>query len=319
MSTSSHSPAQPDSQSATTNLAKLREGVSFDDVKQVVEKLTHKGLRVSLRLVRAELGTGSLSTVHKHLQALRLLETPVVPEGPPPLSSQVLRALAAEVERTTLERTSRIDVELRDAQSSIELLVQENEALRASELETAANLEKLRESLAESAGTAEALRAQLTAVNAQLTSSQTSAETARQNLAVSQEQRHAAESRAEQLTAELRAGQQELLALRQELEDSRKDAEEARCAVARLEAQLHAKQQLEDQLRASNASAQLRIEELEAVQLRLAVSESERSIQAERMLEMKAALARAEENAQQLIDKFLSGTQRHVGAVNTKK
>lgn len=319
MSISSNSPAEQSIPSASISLAKPREGVSFEDVKRVVEKLTQKGLRASLRLVRAELGTGSLSTVHKHLQALRSLETSVVSESPPPLSSQVLRALATEVERTTLERTSRIDTELRDAQSSIELLLQENEALRAAALVTAESAEKLRESLAESAGTLDALRAQLTAVNAQLTSAQSSAETARQSLAVLQEQRHAAEGRAEQLAAELRAGHQELLSLRQELTDSRRDAEEARCTVAALEVQVRAKQQLEEQFKASTAAMQQRIQELEAAQVRLAVSESERTIQAERMKEMKAALARAEENAQQLLDKLLSGTQRAAGTANTKK
>lgn len=319
MSISSSLPAQQHGQPATLSLAKRRDGVSFEDVKRVVEKLTQKGLRVSLRQVRAELGTGSLSTVQKHLLALRTLEAPVMPEGPQPLSSQVLRALAAEVERTTLERTSRIDAELQDAQSSIELLVQENEALRVSVIETAENSEKLRESLAESAGTLDALRAQLTAVNVQLTACQVSAETAGQSLAVSQEQRHAAESRAEQLAAELRAGHQELLSLRQELTGSRRDAEDARRAVVALEVQLRAKQQIEEQFKASTAAMQQRIQELEAAQVRLAVSESERSIQAERMKEMKAALARAEENAQQLLDKLLSGTQLAAGTANTKK
>lgn len=314
-----HSPDQQSEQAEARSQSSRREGVSFEDVKKVVEKLIQKGQRVSLRLVRAELGTGSLSTIQKHLASLRSMEAPLPPEGPSPLSSQALRALAAEVDRATAERTAKINAELEDAQSSVELLVQENEAMRLSAIAAADASGKLREQLAETTGTLEALRAQLAGVYAQLAASQANADEAKQSLAVSHEQRQAAERRAEQFESELRAAQQERIELQQVLTVSQKDAEAARRAVVGLEVQLQAKQQAEEHLRASTSSSHERLQMLESTQLRLAVLEVERSNQEERVTELKAALARAEENTQRLLENFFSGTSSANGAVGTKR
>lgn len=312
-------PTQLDGPAPTSRSASRRDGVSFEDVKKAAEKLTQERLPVSLRTVRAELGTGSLSTVQKHLSALRSLETPLSPEGPSPLSPQVLRALATEFDKAAAERTAKIEAELHDARGSIELLVQENEGLRVSAIETADVLEKLRDSHAESAGTLDAFRAQLTALNAQLSATQSSAETANQNLAIAQEQRHASERHADQLAVELRAGRKEQLDLRKELQESRQDAEAVRRTVVTLEAHLVSKQKLEDHLKASTASAQQYLQQLDEAKLRLAILEAERVTQAERMTELRASLVRAEENAQQLLERFLSGAPRNGGASSAKK
>lgn len=313
------SPAQQDGSILNRIQAGRREGVSFEDVKKAAEKLTQEKLPVSLRTVRAELGTGSLSTVQKHLSALRSMEAPIQAEGPSPLSPQVLRALATEFDKATAERTASIEAELQDARGSIELLVQENEGLRVSAVETADVLERLRDSHAESAGTLDALRTQLAALNAQLSATQSSAETVKQNLAIAQEQRHASERHADQLEVELRAGRQEQLDLRKELQESRQDAEAVRRTVATLEAHLASKQQLEDHLKASTASAQQNLQRLDEAKLRLAILEAERVTQAERMTELRASLVRAEENAQHLLEKFLSGATRNGGASSAKK
>lgn len=313
------SPAQQDGSILNRIQAGRREGVSFEDVKKAAEKLTLEKLPVSLRTVRAELGTGSLSTVQKHLSALRSLNTPIQPEGPSPLSPQVLRALATEVDRAAAERNASIEAELQDARGSIELLVQENEGLRVSAIETADVLEKLRDSHAESAGTLDALRAQLAALNTQLSATQLSAETVKQNLAVAQEQRLASERHADQLEVELRAGRQEQLDLRKELQESRQDAEAVRRTVVTLEAHLASKKQLEDHLKTSTASAQQHLQQLDEAKLRLALLEAERVSQAERMTELRASLVRAEENAQQLLERVLSGAPRTVSSSSVKK
>ncbi|MFN3736779.1 DNA-binding protein [Hydrogenophaga sp.] len=103
--------------SASKRRSGRRDGVSFEDVKRAAEKLKQEDLSVSLRSVRAELGTGSLSTIQRHLHALRMMSSPQ-PDAQSPLSAQVLRALATEFDRAATERTARINADLKDAQAS---------------------------------------------------------------------------------------------------------------------------------------------------------------------------------------------------------
>lgn len=294
-----------------TGLTNRREGVTFEDVKQVAEKLTQKGIRVTLRAVRAELGKGSLSTLQKHLSALRLMEEPIPLEGPPPLSPQALRALASEVERATAERTSKIDTELQDAQSAVELLVQENESLRSSVLEYSEKMGNIRQELAESTGTADALRAQVTALNEQLSSALSSAESARQACVLAQEQKQAAERHSANVESELRTSK---ILVEQELAEAKKEALTAAQRMAALEAQAGTRQLVEEQLRTMTERFHDLQQRLEDATLRLAVVEVERSVQNERVAELRIALARAEENTQRLMERFFSyGFSSEVG------
>jgi len=314
-----NSPAEQNGHASIHRQAGRRDGVSFEDVKAAAERLKTADLPVSLRTVRAEIGTGSLSTVHKHLSALRAMEQPNPSDGPSPLSQQVLRALATEFERVAAERTSRIELELRDAQASVELLAQENDALRIDATETAAALESLRESHAESAGTVDALRDQLATLSNQLSVTQSGAEAVNLGLAVCQEQRLAAERQAAQLEAELRASRQELAELRRELAESKQVSEECRRTVAALQSDLHSKRQVEEDLKAAVARSQQHLLQYDEAKLRLAVFEVERSTQAERFAELKTALARAEENAQRMMERFFSSTSGTEDIVSGRK
>jgi len=287
----------------TTNSTSRREGISFEDVKQVAEKLTQKKIRVTLRAVRTELGKGSLSTVQKHLSALRLMEEPVPAEGPMPLSPQTLRALASEVDRVTAERTSKIETELQDAQSALELLLQENESLRDSLLESSEKLEAYRQALAENVGTTDALRVQVADLSEQLSSALSSGEAARQELALAQEQKQTAERYSAGIESELRASKHHV---QQELTEAKKDAVTAAQRMAVLEAQVSTRHLVDEQLRAVSERYQDQQKKLEEATLRLAVLEAERAVQDERMAELKISLARAEENTQRLMDRFIS-------------
>lgn len=292
--------AQP-SRSSSRN-----HGITYEDVKKAAEKLTREDVRVTLRAVRAELGTGSLSTLQRHLSALRSLQTPMQTDEPSPLAPQVLRALAAEVDRAVLERTKQLTGDLQDAGAALELLVNENEMLRDSAAETAEVLEQTRASLAEQAGTAEALRVQVANLSEQLAKSRSESEAARQDIAVTREQLHAADGRAVQLDNELRAARQELVEFRQALTDSRQETSTARHMTAALQAELASRQQVEDYLKDSAAGSQRQQQQLEETRLRLAAVEVERKSLGERVDELKASLSRAEEYAQQLVQKLLS-------------
>lgn len=261
-----------------------RDGVSFEDVKRAVEKLTQEGLPVSLRSVRAELGTGSLSTLQRHLHALRMLSSPQA-DAQSPLSAQVLRALATEFHRVTTERTAKISADLKDAQASIEMLVDENEALHLSSAETTELLERTRASLAENTGTADTLRTQLADMSGQLAAAKLDAEAARQALAILQEQKNASEHRRNQAEADLHALRQELVELRRTLSAGKEQ---------------HQKQ-------------------LAETKLRLASLETERSSLTERVTELRTALARSEEHAQQLLEKLLSSAAYSVEAGSAKQ
>lgn len=260
-----------------------RDGVSFEDVKRAAEKLTQEGLPVTLRSVRAELGTGSLSTIQRHLQAWRMLSLPQ-PDAQSPLSVQVLRALATEFDRAATERTARINADLKDAQASIEMLVDENEALHLSSSETTELLETTRASLAEKTGTIDTLRTQLADMSGQLGAAKLDAEAAKQALAISQEQKNALEHRRNQAEADLHTLRQELVEIR----------------------------------RALSAGQEQHQKQLAETKLRLASLETERSGLTERVTELRTALARSEEHAQQLLEKLLSGAAYSVKAGSSK-
>ncbi|SMF81491.1 DNA-binding protein [Pseudobacteriovorax antillogorgiicola] len=49
----------------------MRTGISFEDVAAVAAQLRNKGINPTVRLVRAELGTGSFGTITAHLNAWR--------------------------------------------------------------------------------------------------------------------------------------------------------------------------------------------------------------------------------------------------------
>jgi chromosome segregation ATPase len=287
-----------------------RDGITLADVERAVRKLTEDGVPVSLRSVRAELGTGSLSTVQRHLSLVRRSHELGSAEEELSLSPTVTRALAADIERAVKDRSSRLEADVQAAQTSIELLVQENEALRLSAQEAQATLEAAQTSATESSFANDALRNQVASLDEQLAIARSDAESARQGVAVAQERWHASEKVAIQLEAEQRLLRQELSELRLELAKAQKDAETARCAAAALQSQLAAKQQIEDYLRATADRAQEGQRELEEARQRLAALEAERTMLAERLEETKDTLHRSELNVQQFMAKVLSTDSR---------
>lgn len=266
-----------------------------------------EGMQVSLRSVRGELGTGSLGTIQKHLSTLRETQSPLQESTPPALSPVVVRAMASEMDRAVAERTARMEGDLKEARTSVDLLVEENEALRTASSEAEAAYESTHATLSEQSGRVATLQVQLGSMGDQLAAARGEAEVARQGLAISREQLHASEERCTLLESELRAARAELVEVRRELTQSRQEGDAARATVRAVQAQLASKQQVEDYLRDAASEAQRLRQDLEEARLRLSGLEVERTSLAERLGESKQALARAEANVQQLLDKVVSG------------
>jgi Plasmid replication region DNA-binding N-term len=66
--------------------------LSYDDIAGACTRLTARGQRPSLRLVRAEIGRGSLTTIHEHL--VRWNAESRAAQGPPHEAIRALEALA---------------------------------------------------------------------------------------------------------------------------------------------------------------------------------------------------------------------------------
>lgn len=263
-----------------------------------------EGVPVSLRSVRAEIGSGSLTTIQKHLFARRQAPSDFAPESA--LSPQVLRVLDAELGRVVRDRTAHLEHEARSTRASLEQVLEENETLRQARDAAENFIEVQRASLHEQSGKIGAIKGQLQEVRELLESSRSEAETARQALALSQQQLNSKEERCTLLTADLQTVRLDLVNTRNELDKTKRDAEDARHAVAALEAKLTASQSAIGAYESSLAKSEELQSELQDVYGRFAVVEVARSSLEERLAEAKQLLARSEANAQQLLDKVLS-------------
>lgn len=86
-------------------------GITQQQVLAAVDALTARGERATIRAVRAELGTGSLGTIQRHMLQVQ-------PGGSAPaaeLSPDVLRALTHEVQRVTAAAVADLRTQLQTA------------------------------------------------------------------------------------------------------------------------------------------------------------------------------------------------------------
>ena len=100
-------------------------GVTQDDVAAAVQSLTARGERVTIRAVRAELGTGSLGTIQRHMLQVQ----PSAQGGSAELSADVLRALAQEVQRVTADAVATLRAQLQTADIDRQALAHELERI----------------------------------------------------------------------------------------------------------------------------------------------------------------------------------------------
>jgi colicin import membrane protein len=92
------------------------------------EKIAGRGERVTARAIRAELGTGSLVTVQKHLVAWK--DGQRIPEQTNPnLPPELSRVFLAEVERQVSTTRAKLEGELGETQADRDSITEEAERL----------------------------------------------------------------------------------------------------------------------------------------------------------------------------------------------
>ncbi|SFM24194.1 replication region DNA-binding N-term, partial [Desulfomicrobium norvegicum] len=144
-----------------------REGITYDQVAQVADKMVADGHQPTIRAVRDALGTGSPNTVHAHLQAWRAAR-PQAQAQAPELPSELVLALAQEIERAAARARSEVEGRLVDAQAEagdlatagaaleaelaeamirVEALTTERDQAQATALERAAEIQRLVEAV----------------------------------------------------------------------------------------------------------------------------------------------------------------------------
>jgi len=116
-----------------------RDGLSFEQVEAAAKRIEGRNERVTLRSVRAELGSGSMTTISRHLedyQGGKKREVEKKISAGLELPARIVEAINAEIEAARLEVTETLQGELEEAKADrdalvfeVERLKEENEAL----------------------------------------------------------------------------------------------------------------------------------------------------------------------------------------------
>ena len=107
-----------------------REGVSFDQVAAVADCLVSKGVSPTIKSVRESLGTGSESTIHRHLKLWRESRSPtpiLLPEVP----LDIAKAINDHIARSSSKAMAEIEERLVASQSDANELAATVEVLNA--------------------------------------------------------------------------------------------------------------------------------------------------------------------------------------------
>lgn len=116
-----------------------RDGLSFEQVEAAAKRIEGRNERVTLRSVRAELGSGSMTTISRHLedyQGGKKREVEKKISAGLELPARIVEAINAEIEAARSEVTETLQGELDEAKADrdalvfeVERLKEENEAL----------------------------------------------------------------------------------------------------------------------------------------------------------------------------------------------
>jgi len=107
-----------------------RPGISFDEVAAAADALVGRGERPTIQAIRAEIGTGSPNTIHRHLQSWRSAQTPAKREAAK-LPDELAAALAEEIERQAAKARAEAEQQAIEAQQTADALAETGEQLEA--------------------------------------------------------------------------------------------------------------------------------------------------------------------------------------------
>ena len=103
-----------------------RTGITYDQVAVVADTIAARGERPTLRGVRAELGTGSMGTIQKHLAqwqgSRRLIVTSAAS-----LPTEIQRVILSEIERSISEARAELEGDLAATKGDRDALAEDNE------------------------------------------------------------------------------------------------------------------------------------------------------------------------------------------------
>lgn len=109
-----------------------REGLGFEEVVAAAKKIEGRGERVTLRSVRAELGTGSLTTISRHLdeyQGGKKRETAAKVDAALQLPAKIIEAIQGEIEAAKTAAVEELKAEIEQLKADRDSLVAEVERL----------------------------------------------------------------------------------------------------------------------------------------------------------------------------------------------
>ena len=122
-----------------TNTPAGRAGITFEQVAAIADATAAQGDRPTLRGVRAELGTGSLGTIQKHLAAWQNSRRQIVTSSAT-LPTEIQRVILSEIERAVSEARAELEADLAATKGALAELADDNEQQAAQIEQQAAQL-----------------------------------------------------------------------------------------------------------------------------------------------------------------------------------
>jgi chromosome segregation ATPase len=236
-----------------------RPGISFDEVAAAADALVGRGERPTIQAIRAEIGTGSPNTIHRHLQAWRSAQAPAKREAAR-LPDELAAALAEEIERQAAR--ARADAEDRaiEAQQTADALAETGEQLEAQTDELTNQVETLTGERDQVAEERDRLTEERDRLAAELERERTALEREREQLAEARNRIATLTEQREQLQADVTEAQAAAKAATAAQIQAEK---EAAVMAARLEAEQAVTADLRQRLAADAERSGQRIAELE--------------------------------------------------------
>jgi len=103
-----------------------RTGITFDQVASIADAIAARGDRPTLRGVRAELGTGSMGTIQKHLAAWQGQRRQIVTSAAT-LPTEIQRVILSEIEREVGAARAELEGDLAATRGDRDALADDNE------------------------------------------------------------------------------------------------------------------------------------------------------------------------------------------------
>lgn len=186
-----------------------RTGITFEQVSAVADAIAARGDRPTLRGVRAELGSGSMGTIQKHLAAWQGQRRQIV-TSTATLPTEIQRVILSEIEREVDAARAALESELAATVEARDTLADDNEAQAEQIEQQTARLDEIEATSQQQAGRITQLEADLATAWQATERERGIAEQARQALAKAELRLEAlpkVEAEVERLRAALEASQ----------------------------------------------------------------------------------------------------------------